>query len=73
MRRIILLVVVSAFMLAMSAGTALAAQVRLLPGDVCLHERSPVISGIIIIGEDEEPEVFACNLSAPPNGEEVPL
>jgi hypothetical protein len=65
MRRIILLVVVSAFMLAMSAGTALADQARVLPGVVCLHERSPAISGIVIDGFP-----FACNLSAPPNGEE---
>jgi hypothetical protein len=68
MRRLILLVVVSALMLAMSAGTALADQARLLPGVVCLHERSPAISGIVIDGFP-----FACNLSAPPDGEEVPL
>ena len=61
MRRIILLVVLSAVMLAMSAGTAFADQSRLLPGEVCLHEQSPAISGIVI---DDFP--FECNLSAPP-------
>ncbi len=68
MRRIILLVVVSAFMLAMSAGTALADQAKLLRVVVCLHERSPAISSGIVI--DGVP--FECNLSAPPGGEEVP-
>ena len=70
MRRMILLVVLSAVMLAMSAGTALADQARLadqsrlLPGEVCLHEQSPAISGIVI---DDFP--FECNLSALPGGE----
>ncbi len=68
MRRIILLVVMSAFMLAMSAGTALADQSRLLRVVVCLHERSPAISSGIVI--DEVP--FECNLSAPPDGDEEP-